>query len=486
MRKNVFRTIICFIICIVTAVAFCACSPKAPDNSDPDKNKWWTTEGELEKDADGKVVFKNVSVKLETVVAGDDKDAFNMLVQKFNREYNGKIRVNVTNTGQGEYERDVAAKITQNSNAPDLIMSHQKSHKNFADNKLIQPLNEAMEKSGIKIEAKDYADGLAKYMSAGYDDYTFSVPVDCQSLVVFYNKKLLASLNMQLPTNRKELFAVCKAFKDKYNGSAIAWATGENYFTNYVYLSAILQNGASLYDENTYLATWYDDETNRNAIRNASESFRELFKLAYATFAEGKSSALTGFMGGNRLFYVVEPWDMSNLVYSFATSQNVSETELMRDTLGGTSFEGWFAMEDTDKPYKNHIYGDSHFFAMSKTVTDINKKAAILEFIKWFTSRADVGVEWAKAGHISASKIISADPEYSQSDYVANFIGKFYPDIDNFCCIGSTPHYAAIVDNLKAIFADTVDRSDNHTEESDFSTIRQKQEAANNSISFFG
>ena len=484
--KKIFRSIICLVMCLITAIAFIACKPNNPDTSgtDPDKNKWWKTEGELNKDADGNVEFKNVSFKLETVVAGDDKDAFNMLVQRFNREYTGKIRITVTNTGAGDYENNVASKITNNNNAPDLIMSHQKSHKNFADNKLIQPLNETMEASGIKIEAKDYADGLAKYMSAGYADYTFSVPVDGQSQAVFYNKRLLAELNMSLPTNRTELLAVCKAFKEKYEKEAIAWTTGGDYFSNYVYLSAILQNGATLYDEKTYMTSWYSDESNRNAIHNASQAFRELFDLGYAGFAESSSSALQGFLNGQRLFFFTDPWSMSDLVQTYAANKNLSETALMETVLGGTSFAGWFAM--TDNAHKNDIYGDSHFFAMSKTVTDINKKAAILEFIKWFTTNAEVGAEWAKAGHISASKVITSDTTYSESAYVVNFIGKFYGDINNFRCVGSTPHYDAIVSNLKAIFSDTVDASGKHTAERDFSTIKQKQDAANNSISFFG
>ena len=174
---------------------------------------------------------------------------------------------------------------------------------------------------------------------------------------------------------------------------------------------------------------------------------------------------------------------MSDLVTQYATKLGVSETELMNTTLGGTSFAGWFAM--TDNAAKNSVYGDSHFFAMAKNVTDINKKAAIVTFIKWFTTKANIGAEWAKAGHISASKVIAADETYANSAYVTNFVGKFYGDINNFCCIGSTPHYDAVISNIKAIFADTVDLNA-HTADMDYATIRQKQDAVNNSISFFG
>ena len=487
-KKKFFSGLLAVLLCAVMVLSLASCK-KNPDSGNNNNggeinNAWWTTEGELTKDENGNVVFNNVSIRLETVVAGDDKDAFNMLVEKFNRLYAGKIRVNVTNTGAGVYESTVAAKITNNNNAPDLIMSHQKSHKNFADNKLIQPLTEAMNLSGITLDMNNYASGLSQYTSLGYNGYTFSVPVDGQSMAVFYNKKALAALGKSLPTNRAELLELCEAYKQATGNTPIAWNTSGDYFANYVYISAILQNGGTLYDENTYLASWYDDETNRNAIHNASESFREMFSKGYARFAESSSTALSDFIGGNRLFYFTDPWSMSDLVSQYAEREGVSDSTLIETTLGGTTYAGWFAMSDTAT--KDYIFGDSHFFAMTKNVTDINKKAAILEFIKWFTNEASVGAEWAKAGHISVSKTISENEEYKSDTYVSNFISQFYPDINNFRCVGNTPHYEAIISNLKAIFSDTVDNNGGHTAERDYSVIKQKQDAVNNSINFFG
>lgn len=489
-KKKLFCGILAVLLCAAMVLPLASCNKKPNDNNGNNNNggqidnAWWTTEGELTKDENGNVAFNNVSIRLETVVAGDDKDAFNMLVEKFNREYSGKIRVNVTNTGAGTYESTVASKITNNNNAPDLIMSHQKSHKNFADNHLIQPLNEAMQLSGITIDVSNYASGLSQYSSLGYNDYTFSIPVDGQSMVVFYNKKALAALGKSLPTNRTELLELCEAYKQSTGKTPIAWDTSGDYFANYVYISAILQNGGTLYDESTYLTSWYDDETNRNAIHNASEAFREMFSNGYARFAESSSTILSEFIAGNRLFYFTNPWSMTDLVTQYAERENVSEETLIETTLGGTTYAGWFAM--SDNAAKDYIFGDSHFFAMTKNVTDIHKKAAILEFIKWFTNEASVGSEWAKAGHISVSKAISESETYQKDTYVSNFISKFYPDINNFRCVGNTPHYEAIISNLKAIFSDTVDNNGGHTAERDYSVIKQKQDAVNNSINFFG
>ena len=168
MKKfSLKRAIIASILCVATLFTVaCGGGENNGGNTDPgQKDNWWSTEGTLNKDADGNVVFNNVEIKLNTVVAGDDKQAFYNIVQRFNREYDGKINVIITNTGASVYEDTVSKQIINNSNPPDLIMSHQKSHKNFADNHLIQPLDEAMEQSGIKLNMSDFASGLAQYSS---------------------------------------------------------------------------------------------------------------------------------------------------------------------------------------------------------------------------------------------------------------------------------------------------------------------------------
>jgi len=155
--------------------------------------------------------------------------------------------------------------------------------------------------------------------------------------------------------------------------------------------------------------------------------------------------------------------------------------------VGGTSASGWFAM--TDNAQKNAVFGDSHFFAMTKNVTDINKKAAILEFIRWFTTDAGAGADWAQAGHVSVSKPILDSDKYKTNPYVVNFVNNFYGDINNFTCVGSTPYFDAILGNLKSLIADTVNNKTlvaGYNKESDHSIIKGKQDAVNNQIGFFG
>lgn len=481
MKRKFLLTIIAIIMCLVTVFACVAC-----DGNTPDDNVVPTT-GELNFDENGNVIFKNTTIRLETVVNGDDTSAFDAIIARFNMIYDGRISINVTHTAQGVYETTVANKIENNNNPPDIIMSHQKSHKSFQEAGYIQSLDNIIEKSGIKIDPADYADGLAQYMKLGTDKL-YSVPIDGQTHVLFYNKAELAKTGMSLPTNREELFAVCKKYMEVTGGNTpIAWCTGADYFANYVFISAILQNGATLYDSKTYMTDWYDNETNRNAFINASESIREIINLNYASYNASSSDNLNNFMKGQRLFYFTDPWSMDGLVNKYAEQKGVDKTTLFNEVLGGASFSGWFAMSDNSQ--KNAIFGDSHFFAMSKSVTDITKQAAVLEFIKWFTTDGTAGADWAQAGHVSVSKVINASDTYKNNSYVTNFIGNFYPDINDFTCVGVTPYYSAVINNIKSLFSETVNTKTlggSYNKNDDAKVIKGKQDAVNNQIGFFG
>ena len=114
-------------------------------------------------------------------------------------------------------------------------------------------------------------------------------------------------------------------------------------------------------------------------------------------------------------------------------------------------------------------------------VTDINKKAAILEFIKWFTETGTVGASWAEAGHISLSNIINADAAYSQSGFVKDYISKFYPDINKLEGLGNTP----LANTLTSCFGQIMtDALKNNTDAQDATIIAEQQKKYNEAYDF--
>lgn len=446
-------------------------------------NPWWKTTGSLDKNGDA-VVFDDITIELTTVVCGEDLGPFNQLIAQFNAAYSGRINVQVTSVVGEGFEQTVAQRIANNSNPPDLIMSHQKGHMSFADNKLIQPFDEAMEASGILLSSTDYAQGLVQYSSLGFDGYTFGVPVDAQSEVVYYNKQLLNKYGGELPTTRSELIALCDRVAKGEGITPIAWSTGTTFFADYVFTTAIVQNGGHLFDSNNR-ADWYDNAANRKAFTDGIQSIREFTTHSpqLAAYNVSESAALNSFISNQALFYVAMPWDCSSILNAYGQANgNLSEQAVMNDRVGASSLANWFALNDSSSN-ANKIFGDSHFFAMSKSVTNITKKAAICEFIRWFTQTGSVGAKWAEAGHVTASTIILNDSDYTNNAFVKEYLNNFYPDINAFVCSGNNPYIEDITSALRALFDSTQGNTGTSADEN---SIRAAQDSANSFIDFMG
>lgn len=447
MRK--FAVISTAVALTVSVGSVAACSSKPGSNT---SSEWWQTTGELIMD-NGKPVFDEVEVRLSTVITGEDRAVFADIIAQFNAAYRGQISIVPTYISQASFESTVMSQVSNNSNAPDVIMSHQKAHKMFADNRIIQPLDEAIERSGISIDMSDYADGLAQYSSLGSADYLFSVPVDMQTMGIYYNKALLEQYGEKFPETLDDLIEICTNAKEDGIDYPIAFATAQSFFTDYVFPTSILQNGGELYDSSDYRAKW-DEGDNLTAFEDAISVLWELiYEKQFAQYGRSGSEALNLFLGNQAIFYFALPWDLRSILNAYAVQNSIPEEEI-GDYVGTASMSGLFSMEETQAA--QYVYGDSHFFAMSSTVADITKKAAICEFIQWFTQTPEIGTQWAEAGHLSASKIVNSSEEYIQSAFISEYVSKFCSDINNFRCMGVTPYYSDLSAQLSGLFVNTM------------------------------
>ena len=125
------KRVICFLLCLLMAFSTVACGGgegmegTGGGAGDGTISKpWWKTTGELEMDG-GKVVFDNVNLSMMTVVNGADYTALKEIINKFNAEYKGRIRIDVRNTTQEKFVSTVTTAVAQNQNPADILMSHQ-------------------------------------------------------------------------------------------------------------------------------------------------------------------------------------------------------------------------------------------------------------------------------------------------------------------------------------------------------------------------
>lgn len=476
MKKKLV-CILCAVLALAIPFTAIACNPTHNDG-----DEWWSTTGELVKDGD-EIVFNDVGLRLASIVAGDDKAALNQIVAQFNAEYSGKIRVSVTTVGWESFEDYVARSVKQgDKSAPDIVMGHQSSVKAFLDYKVIQPIDVVMEQTGLDFNLNAFSTGINQYAGAG-TDHNFGVTVDAASMVVFYNKELLAGYSQTVPSTREELIAVCEAYANDTGNVPIAWDTGSDFFTEFIMDTAVLQNGGTLYKDDMRV-DWYDNAAQRTAYKNALQSVREFVthtpKLAKVGGSDG--SGLSDFRTNKAMFYMTLPWLLDSVCQGYAAENGCSEDVARTEKLGATSIAGWFAM-DSSKDYAKKIYCDAHMFNLSNKVTDITQKAACLEFIKWFTTNADAGTQWARAGHVSISNAINTNDAYKNDAVVANYINKWYPNIDDLNTVGVNPYYKELAKNLRAILSEGLLKNDNSGDEE---LLRTKQNEYNSNIALWG
>lgn len=442
------------------------------------ENPWWTTEGTLEFDEDDNVDLTGVEISLETVVAGEDENAFRDIVEDFNEENEYGIRVTVGSTNQSEYESSVAKRIANEANAPDLLMSHQKAHKWFADNKHVQPFDEAIAESGIEFSISNYMTGLGDLSDLGYAGNQFQIPIDAQSMVILYNKDMLSKLGYDnAPTTNAELMEVCAAFRAKHGGDdyrAISIPMGESFYNDYVFNTALVQNGVELYSTDDYYVNW-TDSTNKTGFTNARKAINDLMNNKYMNYGEDGTTGTTRFFNNKSLFLFCLPWNINSILAGYSTNNNINIQSAKDNFIGGCSMANLFDVTGSSATSET-IFGDSHSFLMSRTVTDIKEKVACLVFAKWFTENATAGAEWAEAGHISASHTIVNSDEYNGNAFVNNYINEFYLDLNQFRTIGNNPYY----NDLLAVLRRTTTELTNTT--TDINKILQESEQEINDL----
>lgn len=478
MKKKILGAI-CLSLAAAFTVPLAACGGGGDLNED---GTWWSTTGELNKDGNGNIVFDDVSLRLSTIVSGVDKTPFGDIIAQFNAEYRGQIHINTVYLTGDNFEKDVAMKVNQNANnAPDIVMLHQESLKGFLEYKVVQPYDLAMEETGIEIDLTAFAQGVNQYAQAG-TDYRFGVPFDAAGMVVYYNKDLLKEITGSdtVPQTRSELLSVCRQFKEKYSANyPISWEASGDFFCQYLMPTAVLQNGGYLYKDDLYV-DWYNDETQRGIYKDAIQSVRSFIDGGYAQRGVHEMAGATDFMQNKSIFYVTMPWYRENIVSGYAQMNKIDQAAA-EEKISGASVSGWFAMNDKTSDNAKKVFGDSHMFAMTKTVKDINQKAAICEFVKWFTQRADIGAQWAEAGHVTLSNTVASSTAYTENKTVVNFIDKWYPHLDSFTTMGITPYYSTVNENLRTLLSESLLLTS--PKETDYlDLIKTKQNAVNSKI----
>lgn len=423
----------------------------------------YTDSGTLKFDANNNVVFENVEINFRTICDSDDAKGLQAITEKFNQEYQGKIKVNFAREGQGSFYKTLSQQISQDSGVPDLAMFHNQNLVSMQFSHMFQPIDRIFEMANIDFDINDYYEGTTKNCFLG--EHQYGLPIDAHTEIIIYRKDLLKKYNLDVPANFYDFVDAATMIQNgerklipAFNG--IAMSTESFGTTQYAFYSALFQNGFEFCNEETYMPEW-ENESNKTALKNACELFKGFYygdgKLAKPGTEELSSER--EFASGETAFSLIYPWKLSSISSTYVAANESKGATY--DDIGVMPLSKLFTLDDTTE-YSDDLFGISHCFAVPKTIIDVNKKAAAMFFAKYISEKS---VEWTSYGHVPMNKDLYASDEFKNAEYTQKYL-QYYGEAEDYRNFPSTPFYTACNDALQQIIVEVLGE-----EESDIDSI---------------
>jgi multiple sugar transport system substrate-binding protein len=244
-----------------------------------------------------------------------------------------------------------------------------------------------------------------------YNGERYSIPLDVNPQVLYYNKDLFQQAGITMPTDRpmtrEEFEAAVQALnKDGVAGIAIGTLySGETFFD-----TLIRQFGGSLANEEGTEAT-YNSEAGVQAL-----TYLQQLKQQNSPQLSGQGDPeVTQFQQGRAAMVIHGPWHISNLQQ--------------------LPFTGFAQVPQFGDEYA--VVGGSHQLAL--TTEDPAKQAAAGCWIAWLSENS---VQWAKAGQVPAR---NSARESDQLASVAAPVAAFAAEAEAIQLLPSVPGLATAV-----------------------------------------
>lgn len=383
--------------------------------------------GNIDTDDDGNIVFNNVNITFTNVITGTDNEYLTQLVNQFNEEYKGQIRVQASASQPADIYDNLPVATSYKRN-PDVMLIHAERVLQFAGqtnsdgtSKYFRELEDIMELAKIELNAEDFPEQVWSNMQI--NGHQYGIPFDLHMAGIYVNTTILDELGLDMPETREELIAAAQAAMAKgYSGLPLS----NGYPDTYAYINGffnyggkqILVEGDEGFDENLTLSdgtvvpaqpgVYY-----KNATLNAVKSFGEFFfgenKISEPALAT--DSNLNAFYNGKSLFCFDGIW-LLNDVIKYSNNNDFEFDVIPANVMYNST---------ANPEYTGDIYTNGHIFVMPKNSSGGEKDSrqqASMEFIKWMLEHS---ASWAKSGKIAAYAPARETEEYKAIDYLDGF-----------------------------------------------------------------
>lgn len=361
MKKR--SRIINFLV-IVSAFTLAGCSNNTP-----------TTE-------DGEIVLK-----FWNGFTGADGNSMKEIVNSFNNEYEGKIKIEVDTINWDS----LFLKLIQNKGkakfSPHIVAMGANRLGSMKAKGIIREINDI--ESYLEASKSDYLE--ASWEAGIFDGNRYSFPLDMHPTAMYYNKDLISE--NELPTTWDEFEAICKT---KTTGGVYGFAIPNLYsITKDIVYSMALQNGSDLLDKDNKAI--FNNETWVNAL---SRLQKRKYKDKISPESVGTSGDLSLFNTGKSVFYFDGPWQIN-------TMKDISPVDWgVAPMPGSTGTNG------------TSVSGSHQFTLIDCTTQEERIKNACYTFINYVNQNP---LEWAKAGQVTSYIPVHETSEYQELEELAPF-----------------------------------------------------------------
>jgi multiple sugar transport system substrate-binding protein len=330
---------------------------------------------------------EGMSIEMWSPLTGPDGDEMSGLADQFSSE--NSCGITVTHVAQPDYVQKLEASAAAGQ-LPAMTVVRAINVGQLAARNVLKPYGpEAMAVLGEDF-GSEFPESL--WALGEYKGERYSIPLDVNPLIMFYNKDLFEQAGIEPPGTEpwtREQFEDAVAKLEAINVTPVSLGTA--FQAAALWQALIQQYGGSLTDEAGTKATY-----NSEAGVKALEKIKEL-RDKYTPDVSGTGDPeVNVFKQGNVGMTFHGPWWISDL----AKLDFVGFAPL--PTIG-------------DQPA---TWGGSHQLAL--TTDDATTQAAAAVWIKWLSENS---AQWAKAGQVPARTSAREDPELATiSPPVANII----------------------------------------------------------------
>jgi multiple sugar transport system substrate-binding protein len=340
-------------------------------------------------------------------LTGPDGDEMTALAAQFSQDNPQKIKVN--HVAQPEYLQKLNT-AAAGKTLPDMTVIRITDVPEMAARNIIQPMAEnVLNIVGGESLAGDFPEEV--WNGGEYNGKRYSIPLDVNPQVLYYNKDLFQKAGITMPTDRPMTRQEFEAAAEKLNTNGVAGiAIGTLYSGETFFDTLIRQFGGRLANEEGTQATFNSEEGVR------ALTYLQQLKQKYSPQLSGQGDPeVTQFQQGKAAMVIHGPWHISNLEK--------------------LPFTGFAQVPQFGDQYV--VVGGSHQLAL--TTQDPAKQAAAACWIAWLSENS---VQWAKAGQVPAR---NSARESDKLASVSPAVAAFAPEAEAIQLLPSVPGIATAV-----------------------------------------